>query len=207
MNKSRVETISDGVFAIVMTLLIFDVKIPDALHVTTNTELWMALGMLWPLFVSYAFSFLVLSVFWINHHFLFHTFAKAVDRQLNLMNMVYLMFLAFVPFSAHLIGSYQTLQPAIIVYGLNILAIVLLSAGMIRYIRKNPELRNDSLSSRTKTQARIRTSLSIGSYVLGLLASFFYIPLSIALFLFPLLFNVIPGTLDLAERLFRFEIV
>lgn len=201
MNKARVETISDGVFAIVMTLLIFDVKVPEIAGGVSNAQLWDMIGTLWPLFVSYAFSFLVLSVFWINHHFLFHTYARSVNRQLNLMNMLYLLFLAFVPFSAHLLGVYYINEPAVIIYGLNILAVVCVSGLMMRYIRSHPELRNQNLSTRVIQQSKIRTGLSIGCYLLGLLVSLVSIPAAIVLFLFPMLFNIIPGTLNLFEKI------
>lgn len=206
MNKNRVETISDGVFAIVMTLLIFDVKVAVVTGGVSDAHLWRMIGALWPLFISYAFSFVVLSVFWINHHFLFHAFARNVNRQLNLLNMIYLLFLAFIPFSAHLLGTYYDNQPAVLVYGLNMLAAVSMSVLMQRYVRNHPDLRNQHLSSRVVTQARIRNGLSVASYVSGLIASFVYLPLSIFLFLFPILFNIIPGSLNFFERLFDFEI-
>jgi uncharacterized membrane protein len=205
MDKNRVETISDGVFSIVMTLLIFDVKVPEVVGGVTEMELWHMIGSLWPLFVSYALSFLVLSVFWINHHFLFNTFVKKVDRKLNLLNMVYLMFLAFVPFSAHLIGIYSTHEAAVLVYGLNILAVIIMAQAMTRYVRKHPELRNSGISKRLSKQGRIRTFITMGSYVLGIAASFASIPLAIFLYLFPMVFNIIPGTLDFAERLFMLD--
>lgn len=206
MNKNRVETISDGVFAIVMTLLIFDVKIPEVPGTVSNAELWILIGNLSPLIVSYALSFLVLSVFWINHHFIFHNFARSVNRQLNLLNMLYLMFLAFVPFSAHLLGIYYHHQPAVIVYGLNILAVVIMAALMSRYIRSHPELCNPNLSPRLISQGQIRTTISMVSYTAGILVSFVSVPLAIALFLFPVIFNIIPGSLDLFERLSGVEI-
>ena len=205
MNKSRVETISDGVFAIVMTLLVFDIKVPSA-DIISSADLWGALATLWPLFLSYAFSFLVLSVFWINHHFLFHSFTRAVNRQLNLLNMVYLLFLAFVPFSAHLLGTFYTHQAAVVVYGLNILAVVMTSTAMMVYIRARPELRNEDLSRRTVKQSWFRVWLSILLYVCGLLVSFISTPLSICFYLFPMFFNIIPGTLDFFERIFRFKL-
>src|SRR5579864_1027466 len=112
MNKSRVEAFSDGVFAVVITLLVFDIKLPALPPQISDAQLWGELGVLWPLIVVYFMTFAVLSVIWINHHFLFHSFAKSVDRWLNLLNLAYLMFVAFVPFSALLIGTYPTHQPA-----------------------------------------------------------------------------------------------
>jgi len=200
MNKNRVETISDGVFSIVMTLLIFNVTVAAVATPITDRELWVMIGTLWPLLVSYALSFLVLSVFWINHHFTFHLLAKNVNRQLNLMNMLYLMLLAFVPFSAHLIGVYPHNEPSYLVYGINILAIVLLSAVMSHYIRHHADLREDDISPRLVKQGRIRANLSIVSYLLGILLSFVYLPATVFLYLFPMVFNIIPGTLNFAEK-------
>jgi uncharacterized membrane protein len=205
MNKSRVEAFSDGIFAIVMTLLIFDVKVPTIVGPVTDTQVWMMLAALSPLIVSYALSFLVLAVFWINHNFLFHTFMKKLDRNLNLMNLVYLLFLVFVPFSAHLFGTYPHNQPAALIYGLNILAVMIMSASMVRYLAFHKDLRNE-LTPRLVKQARVRTALSEGSYLLGIFFSFFFIPASIFFYLFPLLFNIIPGTLNLVEKLFKFEL-
>jgi uncharacterized membrane protein len=206
MNKERIEIFSDGVFAIVMTLLVIDIKVPELEGVVGNTELWRALFALWPLFASYYFSFFVLSVLWINHHFFFHSFAKAVDRHLNLMNLAVLMFIAFVPFSAHLLGAFETLQPAVLIYGLNILIVVLITACMVLYVEARPELMNEELPTRVRTQAHIRVSLTIVSYLIGLALSFFYLPLSFFFYFFPMVFNLLPGTLNLAERVFRFKI-
>ena len=205
MNKSRVEAFSDGVFAIVMTLLVFDIKLPAFTGPITNAEVWSLLASLSPLVVSYFLSFLVLAVFWINHNFLFHSFMKELDRKLNLLNLLYLMFLVFIPFSAQLFGTYPYNQPAALVYGLNILAVMIMSATMVRYLFKHKELRQE-ISSRLIKQARIRTSLTLVSYILGVLFTFIFIPLSIFFYLFPLIFNIIPGTLNLLEKLFKFEL-
>jgi uncharacterized membrane protein len=205
MDKSRIEAFSDGVFAIVMTLLVFEIKLPATVGSVTNAQLWSMIATLSPLIVSYILSFLVLAVFWINHNFLFHSFIKKIDRHLNLMNMLYLLFLVFVPFSANLFGEYPFNEPAALVYGLNILAVMTMSASMTRHLSRHPELRLD-LSRRLRQQARIRTRLTQISYVLGILVSFFFIPASIFFYVFPLIFNMIPGSLDLAEKYLPFEL-
>ena len=204
MNKTRLEAFSDGVFAIAMTILVFDVKLPDVAGIMTNAQLWYTLGALWPLITSFALSFLVLAVFWINHNFLFHSFTKGIDRYLNLMNMVYLMFIAFVPFAAHLFGTYPRLQPAALVYGVTILAIVFLMRVMVIHVRKRPELSRE-VSPRVLRQATIRANVTIISYILGIIASFVFIPVSVFFYLFPLIFNIIPGTLNLIENLFGLD--
>jgi len=206
MNKARVETLSDGVFAIAMTLLILDVRLPHVDGALTDAELWTMLAALWPIVVSYVFSFLILAVAWLNHHFLFHAFAKEVNRQLNLLNLLYLMMIVFVPFSAHLLGSYITNQPAVIIYGLNILAVVGLSYSMLHYITRHHTLFNEHTSQRMVKQGKIRSTLSIISYVIGVGVSFIYPPLSVVFYVFPLVFNIIPGTLDFSEWLLGLDL-
>ena len=200
MNKARLESFSDGVFSIVVTLLIFDIKVPTLAGAVSDGQLWYQIGLLTPLIVIYAVTFAVLAVLWTNHHLLFHSVARSVDRKLNLLNLAYLMFVAFVPFSAYLIGLYPTHQPAAIIYGLNIFAIVALSSAMMSYIRHNPELMNDDLTSRTLKQARFRSGVSLVCYTIGIFFSFVFVPISIFLYAFPIIFNIIPGTLDFLER-------
>ncbi len=206
MNKNRVEALSDGVFAIVLTLLIFEVRIPENTKALTDAEVWQLLVHLLPLISSFALTFLVVSVFWINHNFVFHTFMKQIDRYLNLMNFVYLLFLVFVPFSASLWGMYPYNIPAALIYGLNILAVIIMSASMVRYLSRHKDLRNEDISKRLVKQARVRTALTEISYVLGIISSFVFIPLSVFFYLFPLIFNLTPGSLNFMEKLFKFEL-
>jgi len=202
MNKGRLEAFSDGVFSIVMTLLVFQIKLPDITPPITNAAIWKALGATAPMIGVFFLSFAVLSTIWINHHFLFHRFAKSVDRRLNLMNLAYLMFVAFVPFSAYFIGTYWAYQAAGIIFGLNLMIILTLARRMMNYMRAHRgELLSDTLPQRTINQALFRNSISLGSYAIGIIVSFLSVPASLFFYAFPILFNTIPGTLDLAERL------
>ena len=205
MNKARVEAFSDGVFAIVMTLLAFNLKVPVLPHPTSNAVLWSQLVLLWPLITSALLSFLVLSVFWLNHHFIFNNFIKEVDRTTNLLNILYLLFLAFVPFSANLFGEYHDNLPAALIYGCNILANVIILRLIVAHINRHPE-QGHEIESRLAKQATIRTTVTVGFYILGIISAFAYIPLSIFFYIFPLVFNIIPGSLNIFERLFGFEI-
>ncbi len=124
LDKSRLQTLSDGIFAIVMTLLVFDIKAPVVNSGTmSNTDLLNHLHDLSPLFAAYAISFAVLSMFWISHHFFFHHFVHSVNREIVLMNMVYLGFITLVPFSAHLLGEFSQTSVAVTWYGLNLFVI------------------------------------------------------------------------------------
>jgi len=207
MNKGRLEAFSDGVFSIVVTLLVFSIKLPVLQQPVTDVQLWKGIAPLAPIISVYFITFAVLSVLWVNHHFLFHAFAKSIDRWLNLLNLAYLMFVAFVPFSAQLIGEYPTHQPAALVYGINLLVIILLSSSMLYYMRTNREkFLSPAISQRLINQARFRAYLSISCYVIGIALSWLSPALSIFFYAFPVVFNIIPGTVDAAERLFGFDL-
>jgi uncharacterized membrane protein len=205
MNKNRIEALSDGVFAIVLTILIFDIKLPPQLGQLSSTDLWWQLLVLWPSILSFAFTFLVIAVFWVNHNYLFHTYVREIDRTTNLMNMLFMLFLVFVPFSAHLVGAYPNNFTAVIVYGVNILAVNFMVRLMFSHIRKHKELHHE-VASRFTSQALIRINLTSFSYLLGIACSFFFIPASVFFYLFPMLFNFIPGTLNSLETVFGFVV-
>ena len=200
MNKARLETFSDGVFAIVMTLHVLEIKVPELHGPVTDAQLLTSLFELAPFFLLYAISFIVLAVVWINHHFIFHSFAKEVDRVLNIMNTFYLMFVVFVPFSAHVLASYIHSPLAVVLYGLNLFIIVMIAHAMISYILKHKHLIYESLSRRLIAQSRIRSRTSLVFYALGMICAYVYIPASIFFFAFPIAFNFIPGTIDFLEK-------
>lgn len=204
MNKARIEAFSDSVFAVAMTLLIFDIKIP-VIPGATEAQVAQIVAQLSPLIILYMASFFVLAVLWINHHFIFHAFAKEVNRQLNLLNMLYLMFVVLVPFSVLLISTYPNAKTAVIVYGVNIFIIVLLSTMMTRYIRRTKHLLNPDLSQRLINQAQFRARVSLLFYPLGIIFSFLWLPACFFFYTFPVIFNFVPGTLDFLERHTRLD--
>jgi uncharacterized membrane protein len=112
ISSSRLETFSDGVFAIAATLLILDVRAGPG-------DLGARLLHNWPSFVAYAVSFLTIGIIWINHHTVFTQIQK-VDRLFLLINVTFLMLVAFIPFPTSLIAAHLTgsdLEPAALTYG------------------------------------------------------------------------------------------
>lgn len=201
MNKARIETLSDGVFAIVMTILIFQIHvpvIPDGAYSVLG--LWNALADIVPQIASYAVSFTVLAMYWTSHHALFHFFAKSVNRALLQLNMIYLMVLAFIPFSTDLLGTYNNNELAVWVYGLNIIFVGAAAYGMFAYALYSKEIDMHDISSRMITQAKIRSLLTPLFATLALFVSLFSPHLAFAFFIFPVIFNLVPGSLDATER-------
>lgn len=92
MDTNRLEAFSDGVFAIAITLLVLEIKVPPP-----GTALGAELLHLWPSYLAYVVSFLVIGAIWINHHAMFQLIVR-VDGTLLLLNVLHLMLIAFLPF-------------------------------------------------------------------------------------------------------------
>ncbi len=201
LTKNRVETLSDSLFAIVMTILVIDIKVPISLLPLSDSGLYYSLQSLGPLLSGYVVSFLVLSMFWMSHHVLFHAVSKNVNRQLITLNMFFLMFVALVPFSTHLLGIYHEYKTAVLVYGANIIVIGIVLVSMLSYALYSREIKNGKLTDRVIRRIKIRIMLPPLFAALAILISSYSIPMSLFLFAFPIMFNIIPGSLTLLERL------
>lgn len=201
MNKNRLEALSDGVFAIVFTLLVIEIKVPEHITDLTSSGLWHALVDLSPLFVGYTVSFVVLAMYWISHSFAFSMFVKNINRQLSLINLLFLAFIALLPFSAHLIGRYGDVTLAACLYGVHLLIISLISNLMFFYATRSHEIDTAHNSPRIIAQARIRQLITPMFTVLGIiLALTLSTKIAFICFMFPIIFNITPGSLDFIER-------
>jgi uncharacterized membrane protein len=101
-HTGRIEAFSDGVFAIATTLLIIEIGVPD---VHGGGDLTDKLLDLWPQYLAYALSFLTIGVYWANHHSLFRLF-HTTDHYFLMLNVVFLMTIAFLPFPTAVVGDY-----------------------------------------------------------------------------------------------------
>ena len=109
-GTARVEAFSDGVFAIAITLLILDIKVPavaDDGAWPSNANGWLLheLGRHWTAYVAYVMSFAVILVMWVNHHRIFELLAR-IDRPFLFWNGLLLMLISIVPFPTSLLATY-----------------------------------------------------------------------------------------------------
>jgi len=103
-GTARLEAFSDGVFAIAITLLILETKVPGSEELK-HTSLPQYLFDQWPKYFAFVFSFLVLGIYWTNHHYLFKLY-KRTDHWFNLLNVFFLMTISFLPFPSAVFGEY-----------------------------------------------------------------------------------------------------
>jgi uncharacterized membrane protein len=110
MTKTRLEAFSDGVIAIIITIMVLEMKVP---HEAT----WNALANLWPVFISYIASFVILGIYWGNHHHLLHTI-KEVRGGILWANLNLLFWLSLIPFATGWMGENQFAKNTVITYTL-----------------------------------------------------------------------------------------
>ncbi len=128
--STRIEAFSDGVFAIILTLLVWQLRVP---YLTENATLGKNLGQLAyivPKFISFVLSFVFVAIFWVNHHQLYHT-VKTADRALLWHNMHLLFWLCVIPFPTAILGDHPAMPLAAMCLGF-----VLMMAGLTAYIMR-----------------------------------------------------------------------
>lgn len=107
LTTQRVEAFSDGVFAIAITLLILEIRVPHLEGASGSKSLAKALFDLWTSYFAYILSFVMIGIYWANHHYLFKFFKKT-DHIFNLLNVFFLMCISFLPFPTAVLAQYMT---------------------------------------------------------------------------------------------------
>ncbi|OGT41005.1 MAG: hypothetical protein A3F13_09710 [Gammaproteobacteria bacterium RIFCSPHIGHO2_12_FULL_40_19] len=192
---NRLEAFSDGVFAIIITLLILDIHTPE-IHAVNNEKLFLGLIALTPKILIYIISFLNIAVYWINHHQLFSVL-KRTDRGFLWLNCLLLLVLVFVPFPTSVVGEYPDQIIAITFFGLVMMVAAIIFGTMRLYSAYygclvNCDLIDDGLIKREMFKSYSGALF----YAVAILAGFISTKLSIAFyFVIPLLY-ALPGKLD-----------
>jgi uncharacterized membrane protein len=201
LTTNRLEALSDGVLAIVVTLLVLDfgqaertiAEMPGSSH----TQMLAFLGGLWPRVLGYVLSFVLIVIYWILHHVMFHHIHR-VDRGLLWFNALFLMTVAFLPFPAALLAEFILHESNVIVvlYGSAHLVVGMSLAGMWLYAARGRRLLSDGVDEET---VRLVTRSALASpvlYAAGIALSFISIPAAIVVYaLAPAIF-ILPGNLD-----------
>jgi len=104
-DTARLEAFCDGVFAIAITLLVIEIHVPHAGEVARLGGLWPALGVRWPSYLGYTISFLTIGIMWTNHHAVLE-YVRRADRSFLLINVAFLMTVAFLPFPTAVLAEY-----------------------------------------------------------------------------------------------------
>jgi len=194
--SSRLDALSDGIFAIVMTLLVIEIRVPHLSGVVTSRELWYSVLEISDLFLSYILSFLVLFTYWVTQHYVNSIYAKNLTRGLLYLNIPYLMSIALIPFSSHLLGSYPGVPFAIWTYGANVILIGILGLIIFNYARHSEKIQNHPVSNEDMHYGYIRAILPIAAALIAMIIAFWSTRISILVFILSITLLTIPGLIS-----------
>ena len=196
MKQQRLNGLGDGIFSIVMTLLVLEFKVPLLDGQVTDLMLWQNLGKLWPIFISFILSFALLFTYWRAHHFLVSVYAKSVTVGLANLNALFFFLITLIPFSAHLLGVYNQTRVAIVVYGLNIICIGITLFWMREHIEHTESIEKVAISKHEYVSGYVRTVFPVIAACVAIIVSFYSTELSIFVFTGSILFNLLPASMN-----------
>jgi uncharacterized membrane protein len=136
VGPDRIKAISDAVFAIALTLLILQVKVPSPSQIANETDLRNFLLQQWPAYLSYALSVVIIGHFWVAYHGLFHYIRRA-NRMLLWLNILFLLCVTFIPFPAALMSQFSNYRTSVVIYGAT-LAVAGLVFDLMRWTEPGP---------------------------------------------------------------------
>jgi uncharacterized membrane protein len=177
-DRDRIVNLSDGVFAIAITLLILDIRVPDIPENMVSSQLPTALLSLWPNYLGYFLSFVGISVFWMIHHSIFRPI-RAYDRTLLYLNFLFLMVVAFVPFPTSLLGEYGDHQLPVAIYAATLAVGRLLLTAIHWYSTRNDRLLEDTQDPATVRFFLIRGLTIPALFLFSIVISFFSVSAAI----------------------------
>jgi len=159
IGKQRIEALSDGLYAIALTLLVLELKLPPIGEAATNADLLHALRELMPKLLTWFLSFWVMAVLWLSQVRVYHL-VHSLSRTMVRLELLQLACVSLMPFSTALIGEHGSLPAAAVIYAGNMLAISLTGALRTRELLHQPHVHIGTL------QAPVIRTLKMRSYVL-----------------------------------------
>jgi len=171
MTKGRLEAFSDGVIAIIITIMVLELKVPHGTEFSALTELL-------PIFLSYLMSFTFVGIYWNNHHHLLHA-VQHVNGSILWANLHLLFWLSLIPFTTGWMGENHFAPGTVALYGLNLLFCAVAFSILVRFLLRAQT--KDSLLARAIGNGN-KEKLSLALYVVGVLLSFSFPLLSTLLY-------------------------
>lgn len=162
----RLETLEDGVFAIAMTILVFDLKIPE----NNGLTLWENLQNMIPNILSFFESFILLGIYWFGHRSALH-YIKHANHIYHWINLQLLAFVAILPFSTAMLAKHYTEKTAVIIYGLKLIFIGVFLTIQWLYATKDRKMVDPDLSDSVIRFATYRSCFAPVCYFIAILLS------------------------------------
>ena len=170
MRIDRLKALVDGAMAIVLTILVLLIDPPPAHQ--TDAKILDYLQEQWHILLAYALSFMLIGIHWLNHYTIFH-FVKKLTLPLIWLNLLFLLFVSFIPFPTALYVEYSHDEFAVVIYsGVQLLASLTLIV-MWSYLDRHPELIELKLDENVVRKAKSSLVVVPGIYLIAIVLSFF----------------------------------
>jgi uncharacterized membrane protein len=195
IGKNRIEALSDGIFAIVMTLLILELHVPKLSPTAPNVEVAPALLALWPKLISYLVTFVSLGVFWVGHHIMYHAIRRA-DRTLLWLNIFFFMFVSLLPFSTSVLNAFPQAFVAPFLFGANLALIGWLLFFQWIYANSQPGMLAAFVTAEYRATVRSRMLIVPVATTLTAFIAFWSAGISLAIYLLLLPLYMLPGKFE-----------
>ena len=195
-KKNRLEAFSDGVFAIAITLLVLEIAVPAVREIHTSGDALSGIGHEWPVYLAYFVSFMTIGAVWIEHSALVDALAH-VDGVFMRLNLVLLLFCAFLPFPTRMMTDWAGVKDAeriaVVFYGIVLLVMVLMLILLGRHAEREG-LYGDDLADERKEESRVKYQLmpSLVAYVVAALLGFIVPRLGVSIYLLIAIWLAIP---------------
>lgn len=184
MTKGRLEAFSDGVIAIIITIMVLEIKIPEITG-------WSALIALWPKFVSYIMSFVYVGIYWNNHHHTFQAVKHGVNGKLLWANLNLLFWLSLLPFATGWMGEHDFSRNPVVFYGFILVMCAVAYTIMIFILKKNEG--EGSVIAKAVGRDK-KGKISIVLYLIGISLAYVNSILSFLIFILVAIIWLIPDT-------------
>jgi uncharacterized membrane protein len=180
MGKNRLEAFSDGVIAVIITIMVLEMKVPH----DTSVD---ALLKLWPVFVSYVLSFLIIAIYWVNHHHLLHLL-KHVNAKILWLNNLLLFCMSLMPFVTGYMGENHFVPLSVSMYAV----VAFVSSLAFMFLRRAIEQSHGHIGQEFRQDKDRKNMISLTIYLAAIIAAWFWVPLALVLLVLPAIMYFLP---------------
>ena len=191
ISTTRLENFSDGVFAIVLTLLAFQFKVPKFSSDVDMMHNFYELVRITPYLLGFIFSFFFIAVFWVNHHHLYHA-VKETNSALLWYNIYFLFWITMLPFAIAMVGDHPLVPLAAVSLGFVLFMASVAAYLLLRYSYVKSKLVDETLSNDSIKSGLSKNLLAIIITFLGILIAFKWVYISYLVYFAVLIIYVNP---------------
>lgn len=199
ISTTRLENFSDGVFAIILTLLAFQFKVPRFTDNASLAQNFDELLKISPYLLGFIFSFIFIAVFWVNHHHLYHV-VKEANSTLLWHNIHFLFWITMLPFAIAMVGDHPHVSLAAVSLGIVLFMASLAAYLLLHYSYVKSKLVDETLSYNSIHNSLVKNTVAIIVTLMGILVALKWVYVSYCIYFVVLIILLIPLKMEKRSR-------